>query len=52
MINYMRSTVAYNECKATCCTSLKMPWFVKTFNETVNDNIELNTCGLVYRTFL
>ena len=31
--------------EATCCTSPKMPWFFKTLNETVNDNIELNTCG-------
>ena len=22
-----------------------MPWFVKTLNETVNDDIELSTCG-------
>ena len=31
--------------EATCCTSPKMPWFVKTLNETVNDDIELSTCG-------
>ena len=31
--------------EATCCTSAKMPWFVKTLNETVNDDIELSTCG-------
>ena len=32
--------------EATCCTSPKMPWFVKMLNETVNDDIELSTCGL------
>ena len=31
--------------EATCCTSPKMPWFVKTLNETVNDDIELSICG-------
>ena len=31
--------------ETTCCTSPKMPWFVKTLNETVNDDIELNVCG-------
>ena len=31
--------------EATCCTSPKMPWFVKMLNETVNDDIELNVCG-------
>ena len=31
--------------EATCCTSPKMPWFVKTLNETVNDDIELSVCG-------
>ena len=31
--------------EATCCTSPKMPWFVKTLNETVSDNIELSVCG-------
>ena len=30
---------------ATCCTSPKMPWFVKTLNETINDDIELSVCG-------
>ena len=34
--------------EATCCTSPKMPWFVKTLNETVNDDIELSTCGYDY----
>ena len=31
--------------EATCCTSSKMPWFIKTLNETANDDIELNVCG-------
>ena len=31
--------------KATCCISPKMPWFVKTLNETVAYDIELSTCG-------
>ena len=34
--------------EATCCTSPKMPWFIKTLNETSNDNIELNVCGHKY----
>ena len=31
--------------EATCCISPKMPWFVKTLNETVAYDIELSTCG-------
>ena len=31
--------------EATCCMSSKMPWFVKTLNETVSEDIELITCG-------
>ena len=31
--------------EAICCTFPKMPWFVKTFYETVNDDIELTICG-------
>ena len=31
--------------EATCCTSPKMAWFIKTLNETVNDDIELIACG-------
>ena len=31
--------------EATCCTSPKMPWFVKTLHEAVKDDIELNICG-------
>ena len=31
--------------EATCCTSPKMPWFVKMLDETVSDDIELITCG-------
>ena len=34
--------------EATCCTSPKMPWFIKTLNETSNDDIELNVCGYHY----
>ena len=34
--------------ETTCCTSPKMPWFVKTLNETANDDIELNVCGYDY----
>ena len=33
------------EHEATCCISPKMPWFVKTLYETVNDDIELSVCG-------
>ena len=31
--------------EANCCTSPKLPWFVKTLNEIVSDNIELVACG-------
>ena len=34
--------------ETTCCTSPKMPWFVKTLNETVNNDIELRSCGFNY----
>ena len=34
--------------EATCCTSPKMPWFIKTLNETVSDDIELSVCGYTY----
>ena len=34
--------------EATCCTSSKMPWFVKTLDETVSEDIELSTCGYNY----
>ena len=37
--------------EATCCTSTKMPWFMKTLNETTNDDIELNACGSHYDYF-
>ena len=33
------------EREATCCTSPKMPRFVKTVNETVSDDIDLSICG-------
>ena len=28
-----------------CCTNPKMPWFMKTLNETTTENIELRVCG-------
>ena len=28
-----------------CCTNPKMPWFIKTFNETTTEDIELRMCG-------
>ena len=31
--------------EATCCTSPMMPWFVKTLDEKVSEDIELTTCG-------
>ena len=34
--------------EATCCTSSKMPWFVKILHETVSEDIELTTCGWNY----
>ena len=34
--------------ESTCCTSSKMPWFVKTLNETVSEDIELTICGWNY----
>ena len=27
-----------------CCTNSKMPWFIKTLNENINENIELRIC--------
>ena len=30
---------------AICCTNPKMPWFMKTYNETTTDDIELRVCG-------
>ena len=39
--------------EATCCTSPKMPWFVKMIHETISDDIELNTCGINnYQTYV
>ena len=39
--------------EATCCTSPKMPWFVKTIHETISEDIELNTCGINnYQTYV
>ena len=31
--------------EAPCCASPKIPWFVKTLNEAVNDDIEMIICG-------
>ena len=28
-----------------CCTNPKMPWFIKTLNETTSEDIELRMCG-------
>ena len=28
-----------------CCTNPKMPWFIKTLNETTTEDIELKMCG-------
>ena len=28
-----------------CCTNPKMPWFIRTLNETTTENIELRMCG-------
>ena len=28
-----------------CCTNHKMPWFIKTLNETTTEDIELRVCG-------
>ena len=30
--------------EANCCTSLKMPWFLKTLTNSVTDNIEVRLC--------
>ena len=31
--------------ESTCCTNPNMPWFLKTLNETITDNIELRVCS-------
>ena len=28
-----------------CCTNHKMPWFIKTLNETTTEDIQLKMCG-------
>ena len=28
-----------------CCTNPKMPWFIKAFNKTTTEDIELRMCG-------
>ena len=34
-----------NGIESTCCTTPNMPWFLKTFNEETNDDIELRVCA-------
>ena len=34
-----------NSYESTCCTTPNMPWFIKTLNETVSDDIQLRVCG-------
>ena len=34
-----------NTYESTCCTTPNMPWFIKTLNETVSDDIQLRVCG-------
>ena len=31
--------------EAPCCTHPNMPWFIKTFNETTTEDIEVRICG-------
>ena len=31
--------------ESPCCTNPKMPWFIKTLNETTTEDIELRVCG-------
>ena len=31
--------------EGSCCTTSNMPWFIKTLNETVSDDIQLRVCG-------
>ena len=34
-----------NGTESSCCTTPNMPWFIKTLNETVSDDIQLRVCG-------
>ena len=34
-----------NSDESTCCTTPNMPWFIRTLNETVSDDIQLRVCG-------
>ena len=34
-----------NGYESPCCTNPNMPWFLKTLNETITDNIELRVCS-------
>ena len=31
--------------ESTCCTNPNMPWFLKTLNETISDDIALRVCS-------
>ena len=35
-----------NSDEAPCCTTPNMPWFIKTLNDTVSDDIQLRVCGI------
>ena len=34
-----------NGVESSCCTTPNMPWFIKTLNNTVSDDIQLRVCG-------
>ena len=34
-----------NGLESTCCTNPNIPWFLKTLDETITDNIELRVCN-------
>ena len=40
-----------NGYEISCCTTPNMPWFIKTLNETVSDDIQLRVCGGNYDWF-
>ena len=33
-----------------CCTHPNMPWFIKTLNETITEDIELRLCKFHFST--
>ena len=37
--------LSYQKIVTPYCTNPKMPWFIKTFNETTAEDIELRVCG-------